>query len=230
RQDAYDFLAEQISAGRQAFVICPLVEESASLQAKAAVQEYEQLSTQIFSDLTLELVHGRMTGRDKEAAMQRFREGAAQILVSTAVVEVGIDVPNATVMLVEGADRFGLAQLHQLRGRVGRGGDQSYCLLLAESPSQDAQQRLRLMEETTDGFRLADADLRMRGPGEFFGTRQSGLPDFRVASLLDTRLIELARTEAAGILEDDPDLAKPEHAALAREVERLFQQVTGEVH
>ena len=162
--------------------------------------------------------------------MQRFRSGEAQILVSTAVVEVGIDVPNATVMLIEGADRFGLAQLHQFRGRVGRGADQSYCLLLAESPSIEAQQRLRLLQETTDGFRLAEADLQMRGPGEFFGTRQSGLPDFRVASLLDTRLIELARSEAARLLEEDPDLSSPEHAALSQVVARLFQEVTGEVH
>jgi ATP-dependent DNA helicase RecG len=230
RQDTYDFLREQVAAGRQAFVICPLVEESASLEVKAAVQEYERLRTEVYPDLALELVHGRMSGRDKDAAMRRFREGEAQVLVSTAVVEVGIDVPNATVMLIEGADRFGLAQLHQFRGRVGRGGDQAYCLLLSESPSAEAQQRLRLMEETTDGFRLAEADLRMRGPGEFFGTRQSGLPDFRVASLLDTRLIELAREEAARLLEDDPHLDKPEHSALARDVTRLYQQVTGEVH
>ncbi len=230
RQDAYDFLREQVEAGRQAFVICPLVVESESIQVKAAVQEFERLGSQVFPDLQLELVHGRMSGRDKDAAMRRFRDGEAQILVSTAVVEVGIDVPNAAVMLIEGADRFGLAQLHQFRGRVGRGDDQAYCLLLAESPSTEAQERLRLMEETTDGFRLAEANLRMRGPGEFFGTRQAGLPDFRVASLLDTRLIELARDEAARLLDEDPHLERPEHAALAREAARLFQEVTGEVH
>ena len=230
REEAYGFLREQVDAGRQAFVICPLVEESQSLQAKAAVQEFERLREQVFPDLRLELLHGRMSGKEKDAAMERFRSGEAHILVSTAVVEVGIDIPNATVMFIEGADHFGLAQLHQFRGRVGRSADQSYCLLLAESPSLEAQQRLRLLEETTDGFRLAEADLEMRGPGEFFGTRQSGLPDFRVASLLDTRLIELARSEAARLLEDDPDLTKPEHAALAKVVTRLFQEVTGEVH
>ncbi|MGB2694689.1 MAG: ATP-dependent DNA helicase RecG [Dehalococcoidia bacterium] len=230
RDEAYAFLRQQVDAGRQAFVICPLVEESESLQAKSAVQEHERLSREVFPDLTLELVHGRLPGREKDAAMTRFRSGEAQILVSTAVVEVGIDVPNASVMMIEGADRFGLAQLHQFRGRVGRGADQSYCLLLSESPSLEAQQRLRLMEETTDGFRLAEADLQMRGPGEFFGTRQSGLPDFRVASLLDTRLIELARTEATQILEDDPDLSKPEHQALAALVASLSERVTAELH
>jgi ATP-dependent DNA helicase RecG len=230
RQDAYDFLREQVDGGRQAFIICPLVEESASLQSKAAVQEFDRLRTDVYPDLQLELVHGRMSGKEKDAAMLRFRSGEANILVSTAVVEVGIDVPNASVMLIESADRFGLAQLHQFRGRVGRGADQSYCLLLAESPSLEAQQRLRLMQETTDGFRLAEADLHMRGPGEFFGTRQSGLPDFRVASLLDTRLIELARTEAQRILDADPDLSMPQHAALGREATRLFERVTAEVH
>ncbi len=230
RQDAYDFLQEQVEAGRQAFVICPLVEESEVLEVKAAVQEFERLSSQVFPDLRLQLVHGRMSGREKNAAMARFHAGDAHILVSTAVVEVGIDVPNATVMLIEGADRFGLAQLHQFRGRVGRGGDQAYCLLLSESPSFEAQQRLRLMQQTTDGFRLAEADLQMRGPGEFFGVRQAGLTDLRVADLLDTRLIALAREEAERLLEEDPDLSKPEHAALGQQVARLFQRVTDEVH
>jgi ATP-dependent DNA helicase RecG len=230
REDAYDFLREQVESGRQAFVICPLVEESESSQSKAAVQEYERLREQVYPDFTLELVHGRMSGKEKDAAMQRFRSGEAQVLVSTSVIEVGIDVPNATVMLIEGADRFGLAQLHQFRGRVGRGADQSYCLLLSESPSAEAQQRLRLMQETTDGFALAEADLRMRGPGEFFGKRQSGLPDFHVASLFDTRLIELARKEAERLLRNDPGLSRPEHAALAVEVARMMEVVTGELH
>jgi ATP-dependent DNA helicase RecG len=230
REHAQEFIRGQVTNGRQAFVICPLVEESEALQAKSAVQEHQRLSEQVFPDLNVELVHGRMSARDKDAAMRRFREGDAHILVSTSVIEVGIDVPSATVMLIEGADRFGLAQLHQFRGRVGRGAEQSYCLLLSESPSLDAQERLKLMETTTDGFRLAEADLRLRGPGEFFGTRQSGLPDFRVASLLDTRLIEMARAEAGQILNDDPQLAKPEHAALATEVRRLYEHVSGEVH
>jgi ATP-dependent DNA helicase RecG len=230
RADAYAFLREQIQTGRQAFVICPLVEESETLQSKSAVQEYERLRTEVYPDFTLELVHGRMSSKEKDAAMRRFRANEAQVLVSTAVVEVGIDVPNATVMLIESADRFGLAQLHQFRGRVGRGAEQSYCLLLAESPSFEAQQRLKLMQDTHDGFRLAEADLRMRGPGEFFGKRQSGLPDFRIASLFDTRLIELARREAERLLTTDPQLLRPENAGLAAEVARLRDRVTGEVH
>ena len=230
RDSAYAFLRGQVEAGRQAFVICPLVEASKALQAKAAIEEYKRLKSDVYPDLQLELLHGRMAGRDKAAAMQRFHSGEAQILVSTSVVEVGIDVPNATVMLIEGADRFGLSQLHQFRGRVGRGADQSYCLLLAEEPSFEAQERLRLLEQTNDGFRLAQADLEMRGPGEFFGTMQSGLPDLRVASLLDTRLIELARSEAESILTNDPNLSKPEHAALSQTVARLFERVSGELH
>ena len=230
RDGAYAFLRGQVDAGRQAFVICPLVEESEALQAKSAVQEYERLKSDIYPDLEVELIHGRMAGRDKDAAMQRFRSGEAQILVSTSVVEVGIDIPNATVMMIEGADRFGLSQLHQFRGRVGRGADQSYCLLLSESPSLEAQERLRLLEETNDGFRLAQADLEIRGPGEFFGTMQAGLPDLRVANLLDTRLIELARTEATTILDDDPDLSKPEHTGLKQIVARLFERVSDELH
>lgn len=162
--------------------------------------------------------------------MTAFRDGALDILVSTAVVEVGIDVPNATVMLIEGADRFGLAQLHQLRGRVGRGAHESVCLLLSESPSEEAAARLRIVEETQDGFQLAEEDLRLRGPGEYLGTRQSGLPDLKVATLRDLRLIELARKEAEAILRDDPDLSRPDHRALALEVARLQERVTAELH
>ena len=153
--------------------------------------------------------------------MDAFRKGEVDILVSTPVVEVGIDVPNATVMMIEGADRFGLSQLHQFRGRVGRGPAKSYCLLLAEKPSQEAKERLSLMQETNDGFALAEEDLRLRGPGEFFGTRQSGLPDLRMARLSDSDLLELARKEAEGLFVRDPDLEAPEQEALARELARL---------
>jgi ATP-dependent DNA helicase RecG len=155
--------------------------------------------------------------------MRRFHGGEIDILVSTPVVEVGVDVPNATVMLIEGADRFGLAQLHQFRGRVGRGQHQSYCLLLAETPSAEARERLSLMERLRDGFKLADEDLRLRGPGEFFGTRQSGLPDLKMAKLSDIELLELARREAIRLFNADPYLKQKEHGLLAKEVSRLWE-------
>ncbi len=229
RDESYAFVREQIAEGRQAFVICPLVEESEAIATKAAVQEYERLAREVFPDLRLGLVHGRVPSGEREITMRAFRDGELDILVSTAVVEVGIDVPNATVMMVEGADRFGLAQLHQFRGRVGRGEHQSYCLLLSENPSEEAQERLRLMEAIHDGFRLAEEDLRLRGPGEYFGTRQTGMPDLKVARLSDIDIIEKARGEAARLLEADGELAAPEHALLRRHMERLWEKVTAEV-
>jgi ATP-dependent DNA helicase RecG len=209
RDEAYGFLREQVQQGRQAYIICPLVEESEAIAAKAAVQEYERLARAVYPDLRLGLVHGRLPAAERETQMRAFRDGRLDILVSTAVVEVGIDVANATVMLVEGADRFGLSQLHQFRGRVGRGEHQSYCILLSENQSEEVQERLRLMESIYDGFRLAEEDLRLRGPGEYFGTRQTGLPDLKVARLSDVDLLEQARAEAARLLEADPELARP---------------------
>jgi ATP-dependent DNA helicase RecG len=223
RDSAYAFLRKQVTEGRQAFIICPLVEESEVIQAKAAVAEYERLSGEVFPDLKLGLIHGRMSAAEKDKVMHQFRSGELQVLVSTPVVEVGIDVPNATVMLVESAGRFGLSQLHQFRGRVGRGSAQSYCMLLAESPSEIGQQRLDIIEKVQDGFQLAEEDLKLRGPGEFFGTRQSGLPDLRMARLSDVALLELARTEAIKLFDKDPGLKKPAHAPLAKEVGRVWQ-------
>jgi ATP-dependent DNA helicase RecG len=223
RDSAYAFLRKQVTEGRQAFIICPLVEESEVIQAKAAVAEYERLSGEVFPDLKLGLIHGRMSAAEKDKVMHQFRSGELQVLVSTPVVEVGIDVPNATVMLVESADRFGLSQLHQFRGRVGRGSAQSYCMLLAEDPSEIGQQRLDIIEKVRDGFQLAEEDLKLRGPGEFFGTRQSGLPDLRMAKLSDVALLELARTEAIKLFDKDPGLKKPAHAPLAKEVGRVWQ-------
>ncbi len=222
RQKAYDFVRKQVAEGRQAFIICPLIEESEAIQTKAAITEYEYLSTSIFPDLRLGLLHGRLSSADKDEVMQSFHNGELDILVSTPVVEVGVDVPNATVMLIEGADRFGLAQLHQFRGRVGRGQHQSYCLLLAETPSAEAKERLKLLESIRNGFRLAEEDLKLRGPGEFFGTRQSGLPDLKMAKLSDIEILELARREASRLFEADPYLQQPEHKLLAREVSRLW--------
>jgi ATP-dependent DNA helicase RecG len=229
RAEAYDFVREEVRRGRQAFIVCPLIEESQSLQTKAATQEYEFLSREVFPDLKLGLLHGRIPSPEKDRILSDFRDRAFDILVATTVIEVGIDIPNATVMLIEGADRFGLAQLHQLRGRVGRGGDRSYCLLLAEEPSESARERLEVLARTNDGFELAEADLRIRGPGDYFGTRQSGLPEFQAADFSDIRLIETARREAKRLLDDDPGLALPEHLALAKEVARLKRVVTGEV-
>ncbi|MCL0047423.1 ATP-dependent DNA helicase RecG, partial [Thermodesulfovibrionales bacterium] len=206
RNSAYAFIRRQVASGHQAFIICPLIEESKSVQAKAAIAEYQRLSEEVFPDLRLGLLHGRMSVMEKDKVMRCFRSGELDILVSTSVVEVGIDVPNAVVMLVESADRFGLSQLHQFRGRVGRGQEQSYCLLLAENPSEVARQRLDIIEKIQDGFTLAEEDLRLRGPGEFFGTRQSGLPDLRMAKLSDVGLLELARSEAVKLFETDPGL------------------------
>ena len=223
REGAYNFLRREIKIGRQAFIICPLIEESESIATKAAIAEYQRLSEGVFPDLRLGLLHGRMPASEKEDVMRRFRAGEVDILVSTPVVEVGIDVPNATLMLVEGADRFGLSQLHQFRGRVGRGKEQSYCLLLAEFPSEEGRERLALIEQIQDGFVLAEEDLRLRGPGEFFGTRQSGLPDLRMARLSDVALLERAREEAIRLFQEDPGLEAAEHRLLSQEIARVWQ-------
>jgi ATP-dependent DNA helicase RecG len=230
REDAERFVRSQVEEGRQAFVICPLVEDSETLDVKAATAEYERLRTKVYPDLRVELLHGRMSGKQKDDVMRRFRAGEADVLVSTAVIEVGIDVPNASVMMIEGAERFGLAQLHQFRGRVGRGAEQSYCLLLSEEPSEEATRRLELMEATNDGFELAEADMDMRGPGQFFGTKQSGLPGLKVAKLSDVKLIEMTREEAARLLDEDSGLTKSEHAGLNTQVRKLLDLVVDEEH
>ncbi len=200
------------------------MEESDAIQAKAAVAEYEQLAGEVFPGLRLGLLHGKMSASEKESVMQQFNAGGMDILVSTPVVEVGIDVPNATVMLIESADRFGLSQLHQFRGRVGRGSAQSYCMLMADNPTEIGKKRLDLIENIQNGFVLAEEDLKLRGPGEFFGTRQSGLPDLKMARLTDVSLLEIARHEATRLFQDDPDMLKPEHRLLALELSRVWQE------
>ena len=226
RDTAYGFIRKQVEAGRQAFVVCPLVDESETIEAKAATEEYQRLSQEVFPDLSLGLLHGRMPAKEKDKTMRRFRDGELDILVSTPVVEVGIDVANATVMLIDGADRFGLAQLHQFRGRVGRGEHKSYCMLLADTASETAKERLSALARIHDGFQLAEVDLELRGPGDFFGTRQSGLPSLRMAHISDRELLELARNEAARLIEEDPGLKSPEHAAIAAQVARFVDQAS----
>ncbi len=229
RERAYAFIHGQIAAGHQAFILYPLIEETEKVDAKAATEEYERLQQTIFRAQRLGLLHGKMKAGDKEEVMTRFRQGELDILVSTSVVEVGIDVPNATVMLVEGADRFGLAQLHQFRGRVGRSEHKSYCLLISDAASPDSQQtkatweRLKAIEETQDGFVLAEKDLELRGPGDFLGIRQSGLPELRMASLSNVQVLEQARTEAHLLFESDPTLSQPEHRLLAEKVTQFWQ-------
>jgi len=216
RKEIYGFLRAQIRAGRQVYVVYPLVEESEVIDLKAASDMARHLQHEVFPDLTVGLIHGRLGFEDKDSIMRRFKAGEIHLLVSTTVIEVGIDVPNASVMLVEHAERFGLSQLHQLRGRVGRGPWKSYCVLLvAGRPGDEARHRIEAMIATNDGFRIAEADLELRGPGEFFGTRQSGLPEFRVADLLrDAPILEEARREALTIVAADPELRDPIHRGL----------------
>ena len=228
RDAAYEFVRNELDAGRQAFVVCPLIDESEIVQTKAAQEEFERLSTTVFADRAIGLLHGRMSLVEKEAVMARFKAGDLELLVATSVIEVGIDVPNATVMLIDGAERFGLSQLHQLRGRVGRGPHQSFCLLLSESPGSEALNRLRLLERTSDGFKLAEEDLRLRGPGDYLGTRQSGLPTFKVAQITDQDIVSLARREAERLLSTDPDLSEPRHAALAAAFSDFNSRLTAE--
>lgn len=223
RERAYAFIRRQVAEGQQAYIIYPLVEESDKIEEKAAVAEYERLQNEVFPDLRLGLIHGRLRADEKEAAMHAFHRGDTHILVATSVIEVGVDVPNATVIVIEGANRFGLAQLHQFRGRVGRGDKQSYCILIADSTSAEAEERLRALEQTNDGFALAEKDLALRGPGEFFGQRQSGLPELKLASLLDMTLVEAARTEAMKLFAADPFLQQPEHSLLRERVARFWE-------
>ena len=216
RSRVYRIMEEEVKKGRQIFVVYPLVEESEKLDLKDATQMAEQLQKDVFPEFRIGLLHGRMKSDEKEAIMLEFKEGQIQILVATTVIEVGIDIPNASVMVVEHAERFGLSQLHQLRGRIGRGCYPSKCILLAQyRSSEEARRRLQAMERTTDGFQIAEEDLMLRGPGEFFGTRQSGLPDFRVAHLIrDTPILIEARREAFQLIQEDPELIQPSHLGL----------------
>ncbi len=216
REEAYKLVAGEVTAGRQAFIVCPFIEESEMLEARSAIKEYECMRIR-FPDADIGLLHGRMPLREKQAIMNRFRSGKVGILVATPVIEVGIDISNATVMLIESADRFGLAQLHQLRGRVGRGSMKSWCVILTDNVAQESKARLETFVKTVDGFTLSEKDLDLRGPGDYLGTRQTGWPIMKVARYTDKNLLEAARQEVKQILSRDPNLARPEHATLAAE-------------
>ena len=219
---AYSLVRRQVDLGNQAFIIYPLIEESDKIEGKAAVEEFSRLKDEVFPNYHLGLLHGQLDPAEKEKVMASFRDKEIQILVSTTVIEVGVDIPTATVMLVEGADRFGLAQLHQLRGRVGRGEEKSYCILVPGSAEEVENQRLQAMVETNDGFVLAEKDLALRGPGQFLGTRQSGYTELKLASITDVSLIEEAREQASRLFQHDPELSQEKHQALARAVNQFW--------
>ena len=224
RERILDFVRRESASGRQVYIVYPLVEETAKADLKAAVESYEELRTGALSRLRLALLHGRMKSEEKEAVMGAFKRGEVDVLVSTTVIEVGVDVANATVMVIEHAERFGLAQLHQLRGRVGRGVHPSYCILIVYSDSEDAGRRLGAMCRTNDGFEIAEIDLELRGPGEFFGTRQSGMPELRIAHVVrDAKLLPQARDAAFRLVASDPGLNNPHHGILQETLEKQYQ-------
>ena len=229
RKEMYSILRDQIQKGGQAYIVYPLVEESEKIDLRAAKDSFEHLRTEVFHDLRVDLIHGKMGNETKDRVMTRFKAGEIDILVSTTVIEVGVDVPNATLMIIEHAERFGLSQLHQLRGRVGRGPRQSYCILLARYPiSEEAKQRLMAIRGSTDGFRIAEADLKLRGPGEFFGTRQHGLPELKIANIItDASLLSAARREAFAIVERDPELKAAKNTLIRRTFERKYRERLG---
>lgn len=225
RERVYGFIKKNIAAGRQAYIVCPLVSESDS-DLVPATEYYDYLKSTYFADCTLGLLHGQMKPKEKDAVMSRFYSGEIQLLISTVVIEVGVDVPNSTVMVIENADRFGLSQLHQLRGRIGRGRDESFCVLISDAQNREAEERFEIMCRTSDGFEIAKKDLEMRGPGDFFGSRQHGLPDMRIANLMtDTRILYEAQKTAKELVDNEVPITAEERHLLAQEMKRLFTRV-----
>jgi ATP-dependent DNA helicase RecG len=223
RERINKFIAKLVGEGRQVYIICHAIDENEAYNYASVETYYEKLKTEIFPDIPIACLHGKMKGTEKDEIMRAFKDGETKILVSTTVIEVGVDVPNAALIVIENAERFGLSQLHQLRGRVGRGSHQSYCVLVSGADSEDARRRLAVMKETTDGFKIAGEDLRLRGPGDFFGNRQHGLPEMHIADLCaDMDVLSAAQAAAKELLEADPRLEKPEHAALRQEADRLI--------
>ncbi len=227
RQRMYNFVRKLVAEGRQAYIVCPMVEEGedATAELKAVTAYAKQLQDEVFPDLKVAFVHGKMKPKEKETIMAAFAAGETDVLVSTTVIEVGVDVPNAALMIIENAERFGLSQLHQLRGRVGRGTHQSYCVLLSDTKNPDTRERLKVMTRTTDGFKISEEDLKARGPGDFFGKRQHGLPQLRIADLAgDMRLLKEAQQAAEDLLAADPTLSEPENRRVLEQVRRLFAE------
>ena len=224
----YNYIKKFIAEGRQAYIVCPLVDENEALGIKSASEYYEELSENQFKDYTVGLLHGKMKPKDKESVMRRFAAGEIQLLISTTVIEVGIDVPNAALMVIENAERFGLSQLHQLRGRIGRGEYSSACILISDVKSGDTKRRLDVIKNNTDGFKIADEDLKLRGPGDFLGSRQHGLPDMKIADIFaDRETLHSAGKEAEELLRRDPMLHDAENAGLRSEITELFRRLNG---
>ncbi|MDD5610500.1 MAG: ATP-dependent DNA helicase RecG, partial [Candidatus Omnitrophica bacterium] len=224
----YKFIREKVSEGRQAYIIYPIIEESLVLDLKAANQMYKELKKGAFKDLKVGLVHGQISEEEQDKTMRDFKDGKIDVLVSTTVLEVGIDVANATVMAIEHAERFGLAQLHQLRGRIGRGSEESYCLLICDPASDEAKARIKVMTETNDGFRIAEEDLKLRGPGEFFGDRQHGLSELKIANpLTQMQLLRAARNEAIKLMQLDPQLEDKQNQGIKEALKKKFPGYEG---